>query len=195
MTAELGNRLVDFFRAPGPYSAYLFAGGDWNWRRNPDPEWQALLARFDAYAPWNVGNHSTDSAGLKHATTNYWAADKAQCDRRGALWVPVVYPGFSWNNLHRHRQGLVDLPRRRGQFYWEQFYELARLKLDSAYIAMFDEVDEGTAVFKITNSPPTQARFADYEGLPSDWYLRLTREGIRMLRGERPVARELPVEP
>ena len=195
MTAELGNRLVDFFRAPGPYSAYLFAGGDWNWRRNPDPEWQALFTRFDAYAPWNVGNHSTDSAGIKHATTNFWAADKQRLDRRGALWVPVVYPGFTWNNLNRRQPGLLVLPRRRGEFYWEQFYELARLKVDSVYIAMFDEVDEGTAIFKVTNTPPRQASFADYEGMPSDWYLRLTREGVRMLRGERPVVRELPIEP
>ncbi len=42
---------------------------------------------------------------------------------------------------------------------------------------MFDEVDEGTAIFKVTSEPPTQAHFVGYEGLPSDWYLRLTGEG------------------
>ena len=98
------------------------------------------------------------------------------------MWIPVIYPGFSWNNLQRHQPGLTDLPRRGGKFYWEQFHELARLKVDSVYIAMFDEVDEGTAIFKVSNAPPTQAKFADYEGRPSDWYLRLTREGIKMLR-------------
>ncbi len=195
MTADLGNRLIEFFQTPGPYAAYLFAGGDWNWRRNPDPDWQAMFARFDAYAPWNVGNYATDSAGVKHATTNFWAADQEQCDRRGALWVPVIYPGFSWNNLHRDKPDLTVLPRRGGEFYWEQFHELARLKVDSVYIAMFDEVDEGTAIFKVTNTPPTQAKFADYEGRPSDLYLRLTREGFRMLRGQRPVSRDLPIEP
>jgi hypothetical protein len=195
MTAALGNRLIDFFQTPGPYAAHLFAGGDWNWRGNADPDWQAMLARIDAYAPWNVGNYSIDSAGIKHATTNFWAADQAHCDRRGALWVPVIYPGFSWNNLQRNQPGQTVLPRRGGEFYWEQFYELARLKVDSVYIAMFDEVDEGTAIFKVTSQPPTQARFADYDGRPSDWYLRLTQEGIKMLRGQRPLSRDIPIKP
>ncbi len=60
---------------------------------------------------------------------------------------------------------------------------------------MFDEVDEGTAIFKVTGSPPTQAHFVGDEGLPSDWYLRLVGEGGRMLRGERPVVAEIPIKP
>jgi hypothetical protein len=51
---------------------------------------------------------------------------------------------------------------------------------------MFDEVDEGTAVFKCTNNPPTSpdAKFITYEGLPSDYYLRLTGKAGKLLRGE-----------
>ncbi len=60
---------------------------------------------------------------------------------------------------------------------------------------MFDEVDEGTAIFKVTNTPPTQAHFVGYDGLPSDWYLRLVGEGARMLRGERPPSAQIPIEP
>ena len=43
------------------------------------------------------------------------------------------------------------------------------------YVAMFDEVDEGTAIFKCTNDPPQGdgAKFIGYEGLPSDFYLKL----------------------
>jgi hypothetical protein len=52
-------------------------------------------------------------------------------------------------------------------------------------VAMFDEVDEGAAIFKISNDPPTQGHFVSYEGLPSDWYLRLTGEGAKLIRGER----------
>ncbi len=29
-----------------------------------------------------------------------------------------------------------------------------------AYVAMFDEVDEATAIFQVSNTPPTRARFA-----------------------------------
>ena len=63
------------------------------------------------------------------------------------------------------------------------------------YVAMFDEVDEGTAIFKVTNTPPTQAQFDGHDGLPSDWYLRLVGEGARMYRGETPLTREIPIKP
>jgi hypothetical protein len=67
---------------------------------------------------------------------------------------------------------------------------------------MFDEVDEGTAIFKAAetqDSVPAQGRFlsldADGERVPSDWYLRVTGEIGRMLRGEVPPQRELPLRP
>ena len=64
-----------------------------------------------------------------------------------------------------------------------------------AYVAMFDEVDEATAIFKVSNTPPKQARFQTYEGLPSDWYLRLTGEGTKVIRGERKGEVHLPKQP
>ena len=64
------------------------------------------------------------------------------------------------------------------------------------YVAMFDEVDEGTAIFKCTNNPPVgQSRFLTYEGLPSDHYLWLTGEGARLLRGERAIHDLIPERP
>lgn len=90
MTAELGNRLVDFFKTPGPYAAFPVGGGDWNWRRNPDADWQRLIRRVDAYAPWNIGNYTIDAAGDKHASTHYWADDKHDCEKVGVFWLPVA---------------------------------------------------------------------------------------------------------
>ena len=195
MSADLANRLIDFFKAPGPQSAYLVGGGDWAWRRNPDPAWRQFFGRLDAYAPWNVGNYSTDASGIKHASTSQWADDRKECERLGVIWLPVVYPGFAWSNLQRKAPGTSSLPRRGGLFLWEQFHALAGLGVDSVYVAMFDEVDEGTAIFKVTSSPPTQAHFVGYENLPADWYLRLVGEGSRMLHGKRPITREIPIKP
>ena len=41
-----------------------------------------------------------------------------------------------------------------------------------------------TIIFKATNSPPAQAKFLTYDGLPTDWYLRLVGEGSKLIRGE-----------
>lgn len=195
MTPELANRLIDFFRTPGPYSAFLVGGGDWDWRGNPDPEWQKFLRRFGAYATWNVGNYSIDSSGIKHASTNCWAQDQRECEKLGMLWMPVVYPGFGWDNLQRQAPGTSQIPRRQGQFLWEQFHALSTLGADMVYVAMFDEVDEGTAIFKVTSAPPVQGHFVTYEGLPSDWYLRLVGEAARRLNSRVPIPFKIPIHP
>jgi len=70
------------------------------------------------------------------------------------------------------------------------------------YGAMFDLVDEGTALFKVAAAPqqaPADAPFvtldADHEAVPSDWYLRLAGETQRVLRGAPLAASDLPFTP
>ncbi|HEY1066179.1 MAG TPA: xylosidase/arabinosidase, partial [Pirellulales bacterium] len=157
--------------------------------------WRAIYHGFDAFVPWNIGNYYKDREGIKHAATDQWAKDIAECREHGVVWIPVVYPGFRWDNLKQQPTGSGELPRRGGDFLWEQLQAAAELKCDTVYVAMFDEVDEGTAVFKISNTPPTQAKFLDLEGKPSDWYLRLLGEGGKMLRGERAISKTIPITP
>jgi hypothetical protein len=195
MTAELAEKLIAFFKEPGPYQAFLAGGGDWDWRRRPDPAWQKFYRELGAYSPWNVGHAPKDKAGVRHAATYYWADDKRECEKAGVLWMPVVYPGFSWDNLQQKTPGSTNIPRRGGKFLWEQFHALSQLDVDTVYVAMFDEIDEGTAIFKVTSEPPTQAHFVGYEGLPSDWYLRLVGEGARLLKSRQPVPEEIPIKP
>jgi hypothetical protein len=63
---------------------------------------------------------------------------------------------------------------------------------------MFDEINEGTAVFKCTNDPPVgqsaagQSGFVTYEGLPSDHYLWLVGQAGRLLRNTIPAAEPVP---
>ena len=65
------------------------------------------------------------------------------------------------------------------------------------YIAMFDEVDEGTAIFKCTNNPPTDggSKFVTFNGLPSDFYLRLAGQAGKLLRDEIPLTEPDPARP
>jgi len=57
---------------------------------------------------------------------------------------------------------------------------------------MFDEVDEGTAIYKVSNEIPVGKYFATYEGLPSDYYLKLTGAATKMIRGEIPFSERIP---
>jgi hypothetical protein len=86
------------------------------------------------------------------------------------------------------------VPRLKGEFLWSQFVSAKRAGATMIYVAMFDEVDEGTAIFKCTNDAPTGdgVKFLNYEGLPSDFYLRLIGEGAKMLRGELPITDAIP---
>jgi hypothetical protein len=88
---------------------------------------------------------------------------------------------------------LGEIPRLGGQFLWKEFVELQRAGADMVYQAMFDEVDEGTAIFKCTNDPPIgESPFLDFEGLPSDHYLWLVGQGGRLIRGEIEASESLP---
>ena len=70
------------------------------------------------------------------------------------------------------------------------------------YGAMFDEMDEGTAMLKLAPTPnelPVQGTFVplniDGQALPSDWYLRLADQAGRMLRGEMSLRTSMPITP
>ena len=87
-----------------------------------------------------------------------------------------------------------DIPRLGGRFLWKQYVEAKRAGCEMVYQAMFDEVDEGTAIFKCANEVPVGASsFVTYEGLPSDFYLKLVGQATTMIRGEIPVTDDLPV--
>jgi len=195
ITAEIANRIIDFFKNDPKYRVFLAGGCEWEWRTETTPGWPGFFRRFDLICPWNVGNYSVDKEGNKYASTNYWRADAEEAECAGMLYLPVLYPGFSWDNRKRLRPGRSVIERQGGRFFWKQFCAAADLGLDMGYVAMFDEVDEGTAIYKVTSTPPVQAHFAGYEGLPSDWYLRLAGEGTRMLLKQRPFTAELPIRP
>ena len=41
------------------------------------------------------------------------------------------------------------IPRRKGEFYWRQFAIFKELGIRTVFVGMFDEVDEGTAIYKV----------------------------------------------
>lgn len=175
------NAIIDALDTNDKYGVALVGAGQWWWRRETDPDWHRAFRRFTAYSPWDVGN-----AGIvgtkKIAAFERWADDLAEAKRSNMMLLPTIYPGFSWDNLTRKAPGSTIIPRRKGEFFREQFDAAAKLKIGQAFVAMFDEVDEGTAIYKVTNAHPTQGHFIGLEGMPSDTYLKIAGEGTKAIR-------------
>lgn len=159
----------------------------------PDAHLHELVRKADLLLPWMVQRFTPLLHFEMDRYRDHVKKDIAWCEAAGVDYVPLVYPGFSWHNLSRHESGIggvkpvASIPRMGGRFYWDQIQTAVAAGAKRLYVAMFDEVNEGTAIFKVTDAPPVGEGFkmADMDGQPSDHYLFLTGEGARLLRGER----------
>ena len=188
------RELVEFLKKDG---CTVMLGVPTHWRElkndaAKDPALHDVLKLADVVSPWTVGRYR-DGAGVARHEEKFLRPDLAWCAQAKLDYLPVVFPGFSWANMHG---GPLDaIPRRKGEFLWSQFTAAKRAGAKMIYVAMFDEVDEATAIFKCTNDVPAsdKSQFVTYEGLPSDFYLRLTGAGAKMLRGEIPFTDKIPL--
>ncbi len=201
VTPDQAERLIDFFKNnPDPrYRVTLVGGVPSRWRTLgrdslADPRWAAVYRSFDVLSPWTVGRFR-DAKSADEFYRTVMAPDVNETRSLGIDYLPVVFPGFSWHNL-KGTASFNQIPRRSGRFYWRQVTNAVRLGTTMMYGAMFDEVDEGTAMFKVAETAraaPVEARFLtldeDGEAVPKDWYLRLAGETQRVLRGA-PIARQ-----
>jgi hypothetical protein len=156
-----------------------------------DPALHEVIALADIVSPWMVGRYGTveDAARIGREV---FAPDLQWCRGKGLDYLPVVFPGFSWHNMIPSSKQ-DQIPRRGGKFLWAQYVAAKKAGATMVYQAMFDEVDEGTAIFKCTNDPPVgESTFVTYEGLPSDHYLWLVGQAAKMVRGTAPLKDEMP---
>ncbi len=146
-----------------------------------DADMPRLIDAADVVSPWTVGRYHNLDSLKRHAETR-WLPDLIWCRQHDKMYLPVVFPGFSWHNMFPDSP-LGAIPRLRGRFLSEQYRLLTDMGAEMVYQAMFDEVDEGTAIFKCTNDPPVgESRFLTYEGLPADHYLKLVGDATAVLR-------------
>jgi hypothetical protein len=85
---------------------------------------------------------------------------------------------------------------------WRQFYNVIRAGAPAIYISMFDEYNEGNQIAKTAESAafvPAGGRFLplDEDGTKcsADYYLRLTGDGGRMLKGRIALTATRPTQP
>jgi len=161
-----------------------------------DKKLHDIIRQADIVSPWTVGRYDSPASAADHSN-ECMGPDIAWTRKNHLDYLPVVFPGFSWQNLMktRGRQTKLDeIPRLKGQFLWSQAAAFKKVGADMLYVAMFDEIDEGTAIFKCTSDPPVGAsRFVTYEGLPSDHYLWLAGQAGRLLNKKIPASGRMPV--
>jgi len=191
------ERLVDFLKNDKDYGGFtVMVGVPTGWRTLDadsvkDPSLHRIIGKADIVSPWTVGRYRT-LRGIKDHAQQRWHKDLEWCRAHGKEYLPVVFPGFSWHNLLPNAP-LDQIPRQKGKFLWKQYVEAKKAGATMIYQAMFDEMNEGTAIFKCTNDPPVgESRFLTLDGLPSDHYLWLTGMGRKLLRGEIKVTEEPP---
>jgi hypothetical protein len=193
------RKLIDFLKNdPQSGGCCVMLGVPTYWREQKadtvtDPQLHDLLACADVISPWTVGRYHTP-AQAEHYAQTVMKPDIEWCAAHKLDFLPVVFPGFSWHNMYG--AALDAVPRLRGQLFWTEFCQARRAGAKMVYVAMFDEVDEGTAIFKCTNNVPSgvQSQFLTYEGLPSDTYLKLAGQGARLIRGEIPMTDTVPLQ-
>lgn len=196
-TLEECGRVIDFLKHDPVYgNNTVMIGVPTYWRTAgpdtvKDPVLLEIIAKADIVSPWTVGRFSTPEYAGKYAREQV-VHDIAWCTQRGIDFLPVMFPGFSWHNMKPEAPS-NDIPRRRGEFFWAQAVANQRAGATMGYVAMFDEVDEATAIFKLDPDPPVGASiFVNERDVPADHYLWLTGQITRLFKGEIEPTEALP---
>jgi hypothetical protein len=183
--------VIKWFKAQG---CYVIIGTPRNWRS--DTSNLTAYNEADMITPWSVGSFGNLTEANSYANTI--KGDNDYCKKTGQDYQPVIFPGFAWSNW-KPDNPRNQIPRLHGDFMWRQFANLRNIGIHTAYIAMFDEYDEATAIAKAAetiSSVPSDQYFltldADGVACSADFYLRLTRDGIKMLKEETALSWEHP---
>lgn len=137
-----------------------------------------LIKDVDIIMPWLVGVYDYDgttpsavskfskyfSDTMDDKKIGSWVISKGdygQADEYGVEYCPLVFAGFSDQNMHPDHS-VYD--RHGGNFYWEQIYSNLNKGAKMLYVAMFDEIDEGTAIYKCLRKSevPSNVSATDY---------------------------------
>ncbi|MDG0811509.1 carbohydrate-binding protein [Cohnella rhizosphaerae] len=194
-TAAEHQSLIDWFKAQ---NVYVIGGVPTYWRTgNNDSKsgFMSVYESLDMLSPWFVGRFG--AADVDNYSTNQYGPDLTYTQQRNIAYQPVIWPGFAWSNMTGGPTN--QIPRLHGDFMWQQAYRLKQLGINTGYIAMFDEYDEGTAIAKAAENSamiPTNQYFltlnADGVAVSSDFYLRLAGDINRMFKGQIPVTASHP---
>jgi hypothetical protein len=182
--------IVDLKHGQGAPAAFLIGGVPSRWSSlsgdsRTAADWAAVYAAYDVVSPWTVGRYGNAQEAAAYIA-GLQREQQALAARNGQGFLPVVFPGFSSRNLMatRHRSAPFNqIPRDCGRLLAAQLQGLESLGARSAYIAMFDEMDEATAMLPMLAHQAqvpagVSAVTLDQDGcsLPADHYLQALKD-------------------
>ncbi len=185
-----------------PYQCSLHLGVPTYWRefgrdtRN-EPILHDIIMMGDIIHPWTPGRYK-DKATYEAYKPNI-AADIAWAKAHGKDFAAGVFPGFSWYNKalwefpgQNHPSNAT--PRQGGRFLWMQLAGAVNSGAEMIYVSMFDEIEEGTAIYKISKNPPVgKSPFVALEPeTPSDHYMFLVGQAGKALKEGKQLPEEMP---
>ena len=195
--SDAGKVIDGLKNAENPVSIML--GIPYYWRElrkdtEKDAKLYDVIKKSDIILPWAVGRYG------HHGNVNTESMIKKDiewCQENGVDYVPLIFPGFTWGNLTKQPDKYDQIPRNSGKFFWDQVSNAKRAGAEMLYIAMFDEVDEGTAIFKCLrrNEVPLNGdkKFVGINNeLENDHYLWLTGQAAKWIRGDKEFKNNVP---
>lgn len=194
------DKLVDKLKGPEKKVSVML-GVPYFWRTlKNDTENNTLLhtliKKSDIIMPWAVGRYNNDN--YANVAPAELAGDIQWCTTNNITYIPLVFPGFSWGNLQNNPAQYNSIPRVKGDFLWKQVAGAKISGAKSLYVAMFDEIDEGTAIYKCEKEGQLplhgSKKFVGIDAdLGSDYYLWLTGQAGRWFHGEAGFSNTKPV--
>jgi hypothetical protein len=184
--------IVQFFKSRG---LYVIGGVGPDWRTADGKRWsktgfQPVYDALNAISPWMVGVIG-DNGGSDGIRKERNEGDVAYCHSHGIDYQPCVLPG-----------DLQVKQRKHGDFMWHQFANMIQIGSDGLYVSMYDEYNEGNQIAKTAATSadkPAGSSFTtldeDGTACSSDYYLRLTGDGGKMLKKQIPFTFTRPTSP
>jgi hypothetical protein len=190
-TPEAALDVINWLKAQGCYVIGSIPGAWRSDRGDSQLDFTNVYSAFDMISAWGVGRR------MDRYYEPWVKGDRDFCLAHNIDYQPCIFPGTSFFNSNGSRKNLI--PRLHGDFMWFQFATLRSLNVKTVYIAMFDELNEATSIFKVAEDAsmmPTNKWFlpldADGVHVSSDFYLRLVKDGGQMLKGLAPYQTNLP---
>jgi hypothetical protein len=189
-TADV-QQLVDKLKGP-TNKVSVMLGVPFYWRTltkdtETSSQLHTLIKKTDIIMPWAVGRYNNDS--YQNVSGGELGPDIQWTDANKIDYIPLVFPGFSWGNLKNDPAVYNSIPRMKGDFLWKQVAGAKLTGAKSLYVAMFDEIDEATAIFKSARQEEVplngSKQFVGIDNeLGSDYYLWLTGKAAQWFHGE-----------